>query len=168
MINEQLYQQLIDRYEAIVKSGDNSKMEQLGDMVKRVFRWLCRHEPEVAEQALDILGNDDCYNYLSEPEARNIVSHMQPAPRWTLDDLVLLVHQNNYMQADEPPYYNEWALLTTMCMLLSDSGETLSEALGMPGHQASSEELLAVVYRLALDKLKDKDKMFNIRKYFNL
>jgi hypothetical protein len=53
-------------------------------------------------------------------------------------------------------------------MILSDSGQTLQRIIGSPSHPATNEELLASVYQLAIDKLKDKDGKFNIRKYFDL
>ena len=40
--------------------------------------------------------------------------------------------------------------------------------MNMMGVEMSKESLFKFIYRLALDKLDDKDKMFNIRSYFKL
>ena len=49
-----------------------------------------------------------------------------------------------------------------MQMIYSDSYETLSKVV------SDKNQLFDLIYHLAIDKLKDKDKMFNIRKYFGL
>lgn len=168
MTSEELYQQFLDRYEAAIKSGD---MERLGETVKRVMRWLSVNEPGIAAQAIDLLdGNEPpqpCRNYLSGHEAGEIVRAMEPQPKWTIRE-VLDMLQRTGKATSEPPYYNDYALATTMCMIMSDSGDTLQRIIGTPSHPATSEEMLASVYQLALDKLKDKDGRFNIRRYFGL
>jgi hypothetical protein len=92
---------------------------------------------------------------------------MEPQPQWSLRQVLDMLKNAGYA-TDEPPYFNSYALATTMCMILSDSGQTLQRIIGSPSHPATNEELLASVYQLAIDKLKDKDGKFNIRKYFDL
>ena len=62
---------------------------------------------------------------------------------------------------EEWPCYNKCALYVTMNMIMSDSSATLS-------HFVNSGELFKLVHELALDKLKDKDGVFNVRRYFEV
>ena len=168
MTAEELYQQFLSRYEAAVNIGD---MTRLGEMVQRVMRWLSAYEPDIAAQAIDILDgkskNQECRNYLTEQEARTIVEGMAPKPRWDLERLEEML-QNAGLPTDEPPYFNRWALLTDMCKIQSDNFDTLKSIIGLPSHPATSEEMLAAIYQLALNDLRDEDGKFNIRKYFDL
>lgn len=170
MTIEERYQQFLDRYENIINSGDPAKMQPLSEMVKRVMKWLINYEPEIATAALSILDGEqgqECRNYLSAREADEIVSEMEPQPKWSLHHVLDMLRSAGYA-TEEPPYYNNYALATTMCMILSDSGETLKNELGSDIRPAKADEILRLVYKLAIDKLKDKDGKFNIRKYFDL
>ena len=69
---------------------------------------------------------------------------------------------------DEEPYYNEHALYVTMCMISSDSGDTIVSEMNALGASIDRDSMFKFIYKLALDKLKDKDRMFNIRNYFKL
>ena len=168
MTTEELYQQFLSRYEAAINSGD---MTRLGEMVQRVMRWLIAYEPDIAAQAIALLDGEskkqECRNYLSSQEADEIVKQMDPRPQWSLHKVLEMLRSAGYA-TEEPPYFNNYALATTMCMILSDSGETLKNELGSDIRPAKADEILRLVYKLAIDKLKDKDVKFNIRKYFDL
>lgn len=170
MNKEERYQQFLDRYEGIIRGGITGEMEQLGEMVKRVMKWLINYEPEIATAAISILDGEhdqECRNYLSASEADEIVNEMIPQPQWSLHHILDMLKSSGYA-TEEPPYFNNYALATTMCMILSDSGETLKNELGSDIRPAKADEILRLVYKLAIDKLKDKDGKFNIRKYFDL
>jgi len=170
MTTEELYQNFLTRYDNIIQGGTEEGMSRLGTMTQRVMQWLCTYEPGLAAQAITLLEGDksqECLNYLSAREADEIVSKMEPQPQWSLHHVLDMLRNAGYA-TDEPPYFNNYALATTMCMILSDSGQTLQRIIGSPSHPATNEELLASVYQLAVDKLKDKDGKFNIRKYFDL
>ena len=170
MTAEELYQQFFNRYKGIIQGRTEEDMIHLGTMTQRVMQWLCVYEPDIAAQAIAILDGGDsqqCHNYLSSHEASEIVRQMEPQPQWPLHQVLDMLGNAGY-STDEPPHFNNYALATTMCMILSDSGQTLQRIIGSPSHPATSEELLASVYQLAVDKLKDKDGKFNIRKYFDL
>lgn len=54
-------------------------------------------------------------------------------------------------------------------MICSDDAETLMSYLGMQDLNNGNREILfKLAYKFALNKLCDKDKMFNIREYFKL
>ena len=170
MNKEERYQQFLDRYDRIISSGDTSQMQPLGEMVRRVMKWLINYEPEIATAALSILNGEESKeyrNYLSAHEASEIVRNMEPQPQWLPRQVLDMLKSAGYA-TEEAPYYNNYALATTMCMILSDSGETLKEELGSDIRPAKADEILRLVYKLAIDKLKDKDGKFNIRKYFDL
>lgn len=61
MDTEQMQAEFLRRYEDIVASGDTRQMERLGDMVKRVMRWLINEEmlAAVYQLALDRLKDRD-------------------------------------------------------------------------------------------------------------
>ncbi|WP_287385842.1 hypothetical protein [Lachnospira sp.] len=65
---------------------------------------------------------------------------------------------------DEPleksPVYNKCALYVTMCMIDSDSSNTLKNIV------KDDNEYFRLVYSLAVDKLTDRDGVFDIRHYF--
>lgn len=167
MEKERLEKRFTELYQEIIESQDLKKMEVLGDMTNRVFSWLALNEPRVAEKAIDILEEgmiEKSRNELMEEEARDIVDSMDPKPSWDMDSLNSTLTQMN-LRTEEPPYYNRWALLTTMLMIQSDSGETLSRLMNTG---KSSERMVNIIYQLALDRLKDLDGKFNIRKYFDL
>ena len=171
MTKEERYQQFLDRYESIIRGGITGEMELLGEMTKRIMRWLINYEPEIATQAIALLDGEinkqECRNYLTEQEARSIVDGMVPSPKWELERLEEML-RNAGLPTDEPPYFNRWALLTDMCKIQSDSFDTLKSIIGSPSHPATSEEMLAAIYKLALNDLRDKDGKYNIRKYFDL
>lgn len=55
----------------------------------------------------------------------------------------------------------KYALYVTMCMIMSDSKQTIEK-------YVNGSDIYKLVYDLAIDKLTDKDKMFSIRGYFKL
>jgi len=65
---------------------------------------------------------------------------------------------------DEPieknPSYNKCALYVTMSMIDSDSGSTLKRIV------SDDLEYFKLLYSLAVDKLTDRDGVFDIRHYF--
>lgn len=53
-------------------------------------------------------------------------------------------------------------------LISSDSEETIKGMMNMMGVELDKESMFKFIYRLALDKLLDKDKMFNVRTYFHI
>lgn len=168
MTAEELYQQFLSRYDSIIHGGIDADMQRLGNMTKRVMRWLIAYEPALAAQAIAILDSENTEkqyrNYLSEQEARAIVEQMDPKPKGELDELEETLESMN-LPTEEPPYFNRWALLTTMKMIQSDEGWELKNILKA---SSSDERLLVAIYKLAKARLTDKDGRFNIRRYFEL
>ena len=154
-------------YDYIVNTHDKEKMHVLGEVMKSMMCNLIDSHPGQAREYLDMLQSVKWHNYLTTKESAEIVVKMQPEPAWSRGvwDSVM----NNFdVETEEEPYYNEDALYVTMCMISSDSGATITEMLNSLMVNIDKETYFRFIYQLALDKLKDKDKMFNIRSYFQL
>ena len=146
-------------YRDIINSQDESKMQILGHVMKQAMFKIIETSPSLAKEYLDELEAVNWTNYLTTKEAQDILANMDPKPNWTFakwkDEMV----QHEFATQVEEKY-NECALYITMCMILSDSGSTLSALV------PDQKKLFELIYHLALDKLNDKDGKFNIRKYF--
>jgi hypothetical protein len=89
---------------------------------------------------------------------------MNPEPQWSFEMLTDTVNRMGG-KLEELPYYNKWALLTDMCKIKSDQGETLREALRVGNNDL---QLVELTYKMAVNELKDPDGVYDIRKYFDL
>lgn len=68
---------------------------------------------------------------------------------------------------EDKPYYNDYALYIAMNQVISDHGETIVAIKGEKSlSDINEDELVRYAYKLALDLLKDKDGVYNIREYF--
>lgn len=127
--------------------------------MKQAMFKIIETSPSLAKEYLDELEAVNWINYLTVKEAQDIVANMDPKPNWTFTKWKDEMVQHGFNTEVEEKY-NECALYITMCMILSDSGNTLSTLI------SDQKKLFELIYHLALDKLNDKDGKFNIRKYF--
>ena len=68
---------------------------------------------------------------------------------------------------EDKPYYNDYALYVAMNQVVSDHGETIASILNKDSIAlVEPTELAKYAYKLALDLLKDKDLVYDIREYF--
>lgn len=151
-------------YDYIIHSDDEEKMHVLGKITKDMMCKLIDNNPQQAREYLDMLQSVKWNNYVTAREAESLIADMKPKPNWsraTWDNAM----KSFDLPTSEEPYYNDSALYLTMCMILSDSGDTINKLLG---ENANTETVFKAIYHLALDKLKDKDGVFDIRWYFNL
>lgn len=146
-------------YQDIIDSQDEKKMRVLGHVMKQMMFKLIESSPTLAKEYLDELEAVNWNNYLTPKEAQDIISNMDPKPAWTLSKWKEEMQQHGFL-LEMSENYNQCALYTTMCMIYSDSGQTLEKLI------SDQKKLFELVYHLALDKLNDKDGKFNIRKYF--
>ena len=71
------------------------------------------------------------------------------------------------LATDEKPYYNDYALYVAMNQVVSDHGCTIAKILGKEDvKEIGSDHLVKYAHSLAIDLLKDKDGVYNIREYF--
>lgn len=153
-------------YNYIVTSRDTRKMKMLGWVMKAMMYDTIDAHPQQAEEYLAILESVRWDNYLTEKEAETVVAAMSPAPKWTRQQWVKMMTATLEHPAECVPCYNAHALFVTMCMVDSDSGNTIAKMMGKEGVATNDMEYFDVVLQFAIDKLKDHDGVFNIRRYF--
>ena len=146
-------------YWDIINSQDESKMKVLGHVMKQAMFKIIESSPSLAKEYLDELEAVNWINYLTAKEAQDILANMDPKPSWSFAKWKDEMGQHEFAVEVEEKY-NEYALYITMCMILSDSSNTLLTLV------PDQKKLFELIYHLALDKLNDKDGKFNIRKYF--
>ena len=165
---EELHNKFHELYRHIISSEDEEKMMTLGSVTKAQMEWFIENRPEQAEEYIEMLCSVKWDNYLTPKEAETIVAQMKPAAKWSKEQVRKALDSLG-IEMEEAPYYNSCAMWATISMIYSDSGKTLAELVfKKPLAEVGDVELLTLIHRLAIDKLKDRDGMFNIRKYFNL
>ena len=154
-----------DKLYAKMSASDNVEdMKLFGKVMRDMMKYLAERNPEKVEEYMEELEAICWRNYLTKKEAEEIVSNMSPSARWTKEQVKRGLEEMG-VPTEEEGCYNWCALYTTISMITSDSGETLMKYAAV---EMDDKKLLELIYHLALDKLKDKDEVFNIRKYFEL
>jgi len=148
-------------YTKMSDSSDIKDMELFGKVMREAMQYVVNHSPAYADELIEKLEAINYKNYLTKKEAEDIIMEMQPSPKWTIEQMKRALAASG-TATEEAPCYNECALLTTIAMISSDSGDTLSK------YVKDESQLMEIIYNLAIDKLKDKDGKFAIRKYFDL
>ena len=160
-------QELKDRYSTLyaemAASCNPKNMEVFGHVMTEMMDWLIRNRPAEAEMFIEELCSVMWENYLTRKEAQEITAAMQPAS-WSYEAWKQAVVRLS-LPMEEEYCYNEYALYAVMCMVDSDSRETLRKLLSV---EVTDDRYLKAAYALALDKLCDADKRFNVRSYFGL
>lgn len=144
-------------------AGSNKveNMHVFGNVHKEMMEWLIVNKPDLAQEWLDKLESIRWCQYLTPKEADKIIAGMDPKAPWSREAWKSAMESFG-LPLEEQPCYNKCALYVTMSMIMSDSSKTLSK------YAADSNAMFEFVHALALDKLKDVDKRFDIRHYFNL
>jgi len=108
------------------------------------------------------------HQYLTPQEAEQIVAKMNPTAPWKRDAWQAAMTKLG-LPMEEHPFYNSCALWTEMNKQYSDHAESLAlRVWNKPLDAIPAEEIVPVIYAFALDVLKDKDGVYNIRSYFGL
>ena len=165
-MNDDMMSRFERLYDQMSASGEVKNMRLFGSVMKEMFAWFAAYKAEAAENWLEKLESMKWKNYLTRHEAEEVVSKMTPKCPWRYD-----VWQNamtSYgMVTEEMPYYNSYALWAVMCMIYSDSASSIKSIMKMGGVESMQDkELLVAIHMLAVDKLKDADGVFDVRKYF--
>ena len=154
-------------YTKMSTSNDPNNMHIFGNTMKSMFQDMIDWRPEVAQDYLDKLEAINWHNYLSKKEAISIVSSMEPSGGWDISEWERCM-ENTDLRTEDSPYYNKWAMYVAMNMIYSDSAHSIAKIAGKSLSEMSKEDLFKATHLLALDKLKDKDGMFDIRAYFHV
>lgn len=155
-----------ERYNEMVQSADSYKMHIFGEAEKIIFTKMVAEHPAIAEEWLEMLEPARFHNYLSEAEADEIVSHLinedgTQSPHWSRQQVKQFIESLGHKMECEP-YYNSCAMYATMNMLYSDHALSIAESV------PSTSVATKLIYRMAVEKLKDKDRPHFIREYFKV
>lgn len=166
---------MISRYEELyhmmANSKDPKKMIVFGESEKWVFAEVAKVHPEIAESWLSHLEAIRWRNYLSKKETDNIASRTvnQDGSRgfhWSYDVFTKAVESLGGI-TEEKPFYNSYALYVTANVCYSDHAASIAMDLGLKDAVSVPNEKMALsCYRKAVEKLKDPDYGFDVRRYF--
>lgn len=157
-----------DELYAIMESSNNPKLMKLfGEVMKLMMERSIHYDQMFAEKMLEKLCAVKWKNYVTAEEADSVVAKMDPQPGWTREQWTRLMERLG-LPLEESPYYNQWAAYLTMCMKVSDSKVSIARLMGKLPTELTEEELATGAHLLAMDVLKDKDGVFDLRRYFNL
>lgn len=156
-----------DELYGIMATSTNVKyMHTFGDTMRCMMQDMASKHPELAQEYIEKLCAIKWKNYLIKKEASEIVSDMNPPVTWDMQTW-LNAMANLGLPTEEEPYYNDYALYVAMNQVISDHGCTVAKILGKESvKDIDADNLVKYGYNLALDLLKDKDGVYNIREYF--
>lgn len=93
---------------------------------------------------------------------------MQPKAPWS-HEVWRNAMQSLGLPTEEEPYYNSCALWVEMNKQYTDHAQTIADnILKKPLAEIPTEQIVTGIHALALDLLKDRDKVYCIRNYFGL
>ena len=151
-------------YDYMAGSKDPKNMKAFGCVMTEMMDVMIAKMPDVAEEMIDQLESIRWKQYLTPKEAQKIVDGMDPNGPWSRD-VWKQTMESFGLPLEEPPYYNRCALWAEMNKVYSDFGDEIASLLGKP-LSPTDKDIIAACYRMALKNLKDKDGVYNIRKYF--
>lgn len=150
----------------MAQSQNPKNMKVFGNVMTEMMDVMIQKMPAEAEEMVDKLEAIKWKQYLTPKEAEAIVSKMDPSAPWKRD-----VWKNTMesfgLPLEEQPAYNRCALWVEMNKIYSDFGENLAELIGKT-LSPTDKDIISACYKLALKNLKDKDGVYNIRKYFGV
>ena len=151
-------------YDYMANSRDPKNMKAFGCVMNEMMDYLIANKPDVAEEMIDQLEAIKWHQYLTPKEAEKIVAGMDPKAPWSRD-MWKSAMESFGLPLEEMPAYNRCALWVEMNKIYSDFGEEIASLLGKP-LTPSDKDIIAACYKMAMKNLKDKDGVYDIRKYF--
>ena len=151
-------------YDYMAQSQDPKNMKAFGCVMTEMMDFLIQNKPDVAEEMIDQLEAIKWRQYLTPKEAEKIVANMDPAGPWKRDAWKSTMESFG-LPLEEAPAYNKYALWVEMNKIYSDFGTEIAALLGKP-LSYTDKDIITACYKMALKNLKDKDGVYNIRKYF--
>lgn len=151
-------------YEYMAQSRDPKNMKAFGCVMNEMMDWMIQNKPDVAEEMIDQLEAIKWHQYLTPKEADKIFAGMDPKAPWSRDTWKGTMESFG-LPLEEAPYYNRCALWVEMNKIYSDFGTEIAGLLGKP-LSYTDKDIITACYKMALKNLKDKDGVYNIRKYF--
>lgn len=157
-------QEFLELYDMMANQHDVKYMRVFGNVHKEMMDWFIANKPELAQEWLDKLEAIKWHQYLTPKEAEKIVAGMDPAGPWSRDTWKKAMESFG-LPLEDAPYYNSCALWVEMNKIYSDFGAEIAALIGKP-LSPTDKDIISACYRLALKNLRDKDGVYNIRKYF--
>lgn len=164
MTQDEMRRKFDDLYNLMASGSEVEHMRVFGKVEREMMDWMIHNKPEMAQEWIEKLCSIRWRNYLTTKEAEKVVSLMVPKAPWSREAWRQAMASAG-LAVEEEPDYNACALWAVMSMIYSDSSETISKLLGVGADDAQA---LAAIHMLALDKLKDQDGRFDVRRYFAL
>lgn len=168
MTPQELKEQYDMLYDYMVQSRDPKNMKTFGHVMTEMMDAMLQKMPAEAEEMIQKLESIRWQQYLTPKEAEAIVAKMQPKAPWTREVW------NNAMNSmgiptDEAPFYNRCALWAEMNKQYTDHAQTIADKiLKKPLNEIQADQIVPGIHAMALDLLKDKDGVYDIRSYFGL
>ena len=160
--------ELKERYDALydymAQSRDPKNMKAFGCVMTEMMEYLIANKPDVAQDMVDELEAIKWKQYLTPKEADKIFAAMDPKGPWSRD-VWKSTMESFGLPLEEVPYYNRCALFIEINKIYSDFGEEIAALLGKP-LSPTDKDIISACYKMALKNLKDKDGVYDIRKYF--
>ena len=153
-------------YDFMAQSRDPKNMKAFGSVMTEMMDWMLQNKPDVAEEMIDKLESVKWHQYLTPKDAEKIVAGMDPKAPWTRDAWSQTM-QSFGLPLEDAPFYNRCALWVEMNKMYSDFGDEIAALLGR-ALSPSDKDIISACYKMALKTLRDKDGVYNIRKYFGL
>lgn len=156
-----------DELYGMMASSTNVKyMHVFGNTMRCMMKDMAAKHPELAQEYIEKLCAIKWKNYLTKKEASEIVNGMNPSAAWDMQTWISAMNGLG-LATEEKPYYNDYALYVAMNQVVSDHGSTIAKILGKEDvKEIGTEHLAKYAHCLALDLLKDKDGVYDIREYF--
>lgn len=163
---KEMRQEFESLYNTMANSHDQKYIAIFGETMKAMMDSLIQTDPELAQEYIERLSAIKWFNFLTKKEAMGIVGNMEPAPHWDLETWQQSMAELD-LAMEECPYYNDYALFVAMNQVVSDHGKTVAYIKGVESvKDIDPTELVKYAYKLAIDLLKDKDGVYDIREYF--
>jgi len=168
MTQQELMEKFETLYDQMAASRDTRNMMLFGSVMKNMMHRMIEMHPDAAMQYVETLEAINWHNYLTESEADGITSKMDPKTGWTFPAWKSVMDRLG-LATNEEPFYNDYALYVDMSRNFSDHGQSLRDLFGIAkGDETNNEQFMKFVYKMSVDDLKDRDGMFDIRRYFRL
>lgn len=164
MNSTELKERYTGLYDYMANSRDPKNMKAFGRVMTEMMEYLVTNKPDAAEEMIDKLEAIKWRQYLTPKEAEKIVAGMDPKGPWSREQWKAAMESFG-LPIEEMPAYNRCALWVEMNKIYSDFGEEIASLLGKP-LSPSDKDIISACYKMALKNLKDKDGMYDIRKYF--
>jgi len=161
---QEMKERYSELYDYMASSGDPKNMKAFGCVMTEMMDVMIQRMPDTAEEMIDKLEGIKWRQYLTPKEAQRIVDGMDPKGPWTREAWKTAMASLG-LPLEEYPCFNRCSLWVEMNKVYSDFGDEIASLLGKP-LSPSDKDIITACYKMALKNLKDKDGVYNIRKYF--